>query len=413
MDLKAYVVGDVQHDGRPRAGRGGAGVADRCANASNLLVARVTSRRRELAVRAALGASRGRVVRYLLAESALLASARPRSALSLAWAGVRLLRPRVPPTSRARRRSRSTARCSGCWPGVTIASGVLFGLVPALYGAGGPVDESLRSMGASATGSLAVRRLRRGLVASQFAIATPLLVVAGLLLVSLNALRHVDLGFDTRNVLTGAIRLPAAQYPERASVAFWDELKRRVEALPGVSGVAFADGRPPDGVGNFNNFDLEDHPTPAGQSQPVTPWVAVTPEYFRVLGLTLLEGRLLDERERAADEARSRRRRSRVGEAVLSGRERGRQAVREGGCTQCPWTTVVGVVSEVKYAGLDQPDEGTVYSPLDRGGLSRVPLHRRANGDGAADAAPGRPAGRPRARPDAAVLRTSRPWTSW
>src|SRR5688500_6901974 len=118
---------------------------------------------------------------------------------------------------------------------VTVASALLFGLVPALHGTGGPVDVSLRSMGRSATGSLTVRRLRRALVGSQFAIATPLLVVAGLLLVTLNELRPVDLGFDTRNVITGAIQLPAAQYQEDARVTvFWDELKRRVEALPGV-----------------------------------------------------------------------------------------------------------------------------------------------------------------------------------
>jgi putative ABC transport system permease protein len=204
-------------------------------------------------------------------------------------------------------------------------------------------------------------------VAGQFAIATPLLVVAGLLLVSLNELRHVDLGFDTRNVLTGAIQLPAAQYPESASVVFWDELTRRVSTLPGVSAVAFADGRPPDDVGDFNNFDLEDQPTPSGQSQPVTPWVAVTPEYFRVLGLPLLEGRLLDERDARAENL----------DAIVVDRAWARRffpngsavgkRLRSGGCSQCPWTTVVGVVSQVKYAGLDKPDDGTVYTPMDRG----------------------------------------------
>ena len=263
MDLKAFVAGDVH----TTAGVALAAVAlvwlIATANAANLLVARVTSRRRELAVRAALGASRSRVVRYLLAESALLAVGSAIVGLALAWGGVRLLQ-----TAGANYFPRTQEMgLSGpvLWllAGVTLASGVLFGLIPALSSGGGPVDESLRSMGRSATGSLAVRRLRRGLVASQFAIATPLLIVAGLLLVSLHALQRVDLGFDTRNMLTGAIQLPGAQYPENASVVFWDELKRRVETLPGVSGVAFADGRPPDDVDDFNNFDLEDQPTTA------------------------------------------------------------------------------------------------------------------------------------------------------
>ncbi len=367
MGLKAFVAGDIH----AVAGVALAAVAlvwlIATANAANLLVARVTSRRRELAVRAALGASRGRVVRYLLAESALLAIGAAGVGLLLAWGGVRLLHTAGAPYFPRTQEMGLHGPVLWLLAAVTIASGVLFGLVPALYGAGGPVDESLRSIGRSATGSLGVRRLRRGLVASQFAIATPLLVVAGLLFVSLNELRRVDLGFDTRNVLTGAVQLPAAQYAESASVVFWEELKRGLETLPGVAAVAFADGRPPDGVNNFNNFDLEDQPTPSGQSQPVTPWVAVTPEYFRVLGLALLEGRLLDERDARTDDL----------QAVVVDRAWAKRffpngsavgkRLRSGGCTQCPWTAVVGVVSQVKYAGLDSPDEGTVYTPLGRG----------------------------------------------
>ena len=403
MDLKAFVAGDI----RTVAGVALAAVAlvwlIATANAANLLVARVTSRRRELAVRAALGASRGRVVRYLLAESALLAIGAAAVGLSIAWGGIRLLQ-----TAGANYLPRTQEiGLDGpvLWllAAVTIASGVLFGAVPALYGAGGPVEESLRSMGRSATGSRAVRRLRRGLVASQFAIATPLLVGAGLLLVSLNELRRVDLGFDTRNMLTGAIQLPAAQYPENASIVFWDELKRRVAALPGVSAVAFADGRPPDDVSDFNNFDLEDQPTPPGQSQPVTPWVGVTPEYFGVLGLPLLEGRLLDERDMRAEDLeavvvdRAWAKRFFPNESAIGKR------LRSGGCTQCPWTTVVGVVSEVKYAGLDQP--GRRHRVQGAGAGLFVRIHRRANGVGSADGPARRPSGGPRSRPDAAVLR--------
>jgi putative ABC transport system permease protein len=367
MDLKAFVAGDIQTVAGVALAAVGLVWLIATANAANLLVARVTSRRRELAVRAALGASRGRVVRYLLAESALLAIGAAAVGLFIAWGGIRLLQ--TAGATYLPRTQEIALDGPVLWllAAVTIASGILFGAVPALYGAGGPVEESLRSMGRSATGSLAVRRLRRGLVASQFAIATPLLVGAGLLLVSLNELRRVDLGFDTRNVLTGALQLPEAQYPEDASVVFWDELKRGVEALPGVSSAAFADGRPPDGASDFNNFDLEDQPTPPGQSQPVTPWVGVTPEYFGVLGLPLLEGRLLDERDARTEDL----------EAVVVDRAWAKRffpngsaigkRLRSGGCTQCPWTTVVGVVSEVKYAGLDQPEAGTVYTPLDPG----------------------------------------------
>ena len=370
MDLKAHVIGDVGTIAGVALSAVGLVWLIACANASSLMIARVTSRRRELAVRAALGASRGRVVRYLLAESGLLAMGATVVGVLLAWVGIGLLRDfgagYLPRTQEI------TLEGPVLWllAALTAASGLLFGLIPAVNGTGGPVDQSLRSLGRSSTGSIAVRRLRRVLVGSQFAVATPLLVVAALLISTLNELRQVDLGFESGSLLTGAILLPAKQYQEPGPVkAFWDELQRRVEALPGVSGVAFADGRPPAGVGNFNNFDLEEFPTPPGQSPPVTPWVAVTPEYFRLLGLTLLQGRLFDERDGleappvvVVDRAWARR--------FFPNQGAVGKRLREGGCTDCPWTTVVGVVSDVKYAGLDKPDEGSVYWPMAERGLS-------------------------------------------
>jgi putative ABC transport system permease protein len=364
MDLKEFVTSNAG----TIAGLAIAAVAlvwlIACANASNLLIARVTSRRRELAVRAALGASRGRVLRHLLAESSLLAVAAAGVGLSLAAAGIRLLQnfgtdyfPRVQEIA-------LDGPVLGMLAALTAVSALILGVLPAVHSTG-QVDESLRTSGRSVTGSVAVRRLRRALVGSQFAIATPLLIVAGLLLTSLNQLGRVDLGFDTRNIVTGSLSLPDAQYPEAAQVAgFWSELERRVEALPGVSAAAFADGLPPDGVNNFNNFDLEDYPTQPGQSQPVTPWVSVTPDYFRLLGLTLLEGRQFDDRDGRGEQIEvivvDRAWASRF---FPNGSALGKR-LKEGGCSTCPWTTVVGVVSVVKYAGMDVPDQGTVYWPM-------------------------------------------------
>jgi putative ABC transport system permease protein len=131
-------------------------------------------------------------------------------------------------------------------------------------------------------------------------------------------------------------------------------------------------------VANFNNFDLEASPTPPGQSQPIAPWVSVTPEYFGLLGLTLLDGRTLDEADArrpaletvVVDRAWARR-------FFPNGRAIG-QRFREGGCTACPWTTVVGVVSVVKYAGLNRPDEGAVYWPMPPDSRDRHLLVRTA-----------------------------------
>ncbi|HVH56998.1 MAG TPA: ABC transporter permease [Vicinamibacterales bacterium] len=364
MDLQEYVVGDVG----TMAGLALAAVAlvwlIGCANAAGLIVARVTSRRRELAVRASLGASRVRVMRFLITESALLAFGAAVAGAAIAWAGIRLLHIAGADYFPRTHEVRFDAAVVWLLAGLSVASTLLFGLIPALHGTG-RADESLRDSSRSSTGSVSVRRLRSMLVGGQFAIATPLLIVAALLLASLNELRRVELGFDRHNLLTASIQLPAAKFEEPARImAFFDELKQRLDALPGVTGVAYADGLPPDGVGNFNNFDLEAFPAGPGRSQPVTPWVAVSPEYFRVLGLNLLEGRLIDDRDApegnilrvVVDRAWARR-------FFPNGTALGKR-FREGGCTECEWTTVVGVVSEVKYAGLDHPDEGTVYTPI-------------------------------------------------
>jgi len=381
MDLKAYVVGDIG----TVAGLALTAVAlvwlIACGNASSLLIARITSRRRELAVRAALGASRARVVRYLLAESSLLALGAAAAGIAFAWIGVGLLRDFGAGYFPRTREISLDGPVLWVLASVTAASALLFGLVPAVHGSGGPVDEALRASGRSSTGGAGARRLRRALVGGQFAIATPLLVVAGLLLASLNELGRVDLGFDSRNLLSGSIVLPAAQYPEAGQVAaFWDELQRRVGSIAGVSGVTYADSRPPSDVNNYNNFDLEDFPAASGQSQPVTPWIAVTPDYFRLFGLNLLEGRLLDERDARAANL----------EAIVVDRAWAKRffpigsaigkRLKEGGCTTCPWTAVVGVVTDVKYAGLDKADEGTVYSPLSPQGRARF-LVVRTNAD--------------------------------
>jgi predicted permease len=337
-----------------------------CANASNLLVARVVSRRHELAVRSALGATRERVVRHLLAESALLAIAAAGLGAALAAAGTRLLRALGESYTP---RAAEIAMSGGSVALLVVlaaASALLFGLAPAVHGAGGaPAAEALQGSGRTATGGLAARRVRRLLVAAQFAVATPLLVVAGLLLASLHSLQRVDLGFDPRNLVGGSIYLPEAPYPGAGEVSgFWNELERRVAELPGVAAVAFADGRPPDDVGNFNNFDLEDFPTRPGESEPVTPWVQVSPEYFRLLGLPLVEGRTFDERDGGTgsiEEAvvdRAWVKRFFPNESAVGKR------FHEGGCRQCPWTKVVGVVGNVKYAGLGQADEGSVYWPM-------------------------------------------------
>jgi predicted permease len=376
VDLKTRLVGDT-------AATGGVAIAAvvlvwlmACLNASNLLIARLTSRRRELAIRAALGASRARVMRFLLVESALLATGAAAIGIAAARSGVGLVQRIAAIYFPLSQEIAFDGAVVGVLFAIVCFSLLMFGAIPSMQGTAGPIDDSLRSVGRSSTGSRSARRLRHALVASQFALSTPLLIVAALLLVSLNHLKQVDLGFDRTNMVTGSVQLPAALYRDQAHVtSYWDELARRLSAVPGVAAAAFADSLPPETAYNINNFDLEERPTTEGQSQPATPWVAATPDYFRALGLKPLEGRLLVERDAQTENLES----VVVDRAWANRFFPGASAIgkrfKEGGCTACPWTTVVGVVKDVKYSGLNQPDPGTVYSPM-AGGLSRFVVIR-------------------------------------
>ena len=334
-----------------------------CANAINLLIARSLHRSRELAIRGALGASRGRLLQHVLVEAGTLTAGAALIGIGVALLTVRLLTvygadyiPRIDEV-------RFSASVFGWLAGLSLASGIVIGLVPAWYGSRMRVDQALRSGGRSASEGPTPRRVQRALVAAEFALATPLLVAGALVLASLDRLTHVPVGVDTARLLTASVSLPRASYPKDADrETFWKRAIERLSALPGVQSVALSDSRPPSESGQRNNFDLEDHPTPAGQNQPICTWVGVSPGFFKTAGLALERGRLLDDRSLQDDAVvvdRAWAARFFPGEEVLGRR------FHNGGCTTCPWTTVVGVVGNVRWTGLDATEQdGTVYFPL-------------------------------------------------
>ncbi len=199
-------------------------------------------------------------------------------------------------------------------------------------------------------------------MAAEFALATPLIAASLLVMMSLDRLADVRVGIDTGHVLTAAVSLPSTRYARSADrQLFWERALQRLASLPGVETVALADSRPPRDAPNTNNFDLEARPTPPGQDQPVCPWVGASPGFFKAVGIALERGRLLDEfslRDDVVVVDRAWADRFFPGEEVIGRRLKG------GGCASCSWTTVVGVVSTVKFAGLDAPDSGTVYYPF-------------------------------------------------
>jgi len=365
QDLKARVVGDVGSTLVVVLAAVGCVLLIACANAINLLIARALNRSRELAIRSALGASRGRLLAHLLAESAVLTAGAAAVGVGVAVLAIELVAtygvdyiPRVDEVM-------LSAPVLGWLAVLAAASGALIllgGLVPAIHSSSLGMDRALRSGGRSATDGPGARRLRRALVAAQFALATPLIVAAVLVMASLDRLGQVSVGIDTSRMLTAAVSLSGPGYsrePDRK--AFWDRALERLTALPGVEAASLADGRPPRDSGNRNNFELEDRPTPPGQNQPICTWVAVSPAFFKTVGLPLERGRLLDEyslRDDVVVVDRAWANRFFPGQEVLGRR------FRSGGCTTCNWTTVVGLVGNVKWTGLDASDDGTVYWPF-------------------------------------------------
>jgi putative ABC transport system permease protein len=376
QDLKSRAVGNITSTLVFVLAAVGCVLLIACANAVNLLLARALHRERELTIRAALGASRRRILQYLAGETALLTAGAAAVGLAVAAIALQLIHvyggnniPRI-----------DEIRLGG--PAMTwlfllsVGSAIVMGIVPAVHSAR-LAAHRLQSGGRSVTDSRSARRVRRVLVAVEFAVATPLIVSAVLVLTTLERLRDVPVGIDTSQVLSASIALPQAAYPDAAAMrGFWSRALERLAAIPGVEAVAFADSRPPRELEQENDVNLEDHPTPEGQDQPTSPWVGATPGLFQTVGLTLQEGRLLDERDFQPDAPnvvvvdRAWAARFFPNETVLGRR------FHSGGCNTCDWTTVVGVVGTVKYLGLDAPDQGTVYWPLRDSDRNRYVLLR-------------------------------------
>jgi predicted permease len=352
------------------------------ANATNLLLARISGRRRELAVRSSMGAPRWRILSLLLTESGILAAGGVTVGLLLAYWAMDIL-----PTFASGYLPRlEELELSGpvlAFAGtLALASGLLFGLISALQGSNGKLEDELKTGGRTATGSRGRQRIQRILVVGQIALAVPLLTGASLLLNSFANLYQSELGVEMEGYLSVTVPLDRNRYPDPdARYAFWDQIGARMESIPNVRSMGLGTGRPPSRAGMTNNFDLEDNPTPPGASEPSVPWLFVDNEYFETLGIPHLAGRLFQPSDLDADappvilvdEAWANR--------FFPGQEVLGRRLQSGGCTTCPFTTVVGVVGTVPYQGVESSSQGAVYGPGARGWLARPILHIRATGD--------------------------------
>jgi predicted permease len=266
-----------------------------CANVANLLLSRSAKRSREVAIRFALGASRARVIRQLLIESTLLAFIGGGLGLLLSYAGIGAFDAAVADSGKPYWIVFSMDfTVFGYMAAVCLATGIIFGMAPALQVSKTNANEILKEGGRGTAGGPRARRMRSALVITELALTVVLLIGAGLMVRSFLKLYTLDLGVDSDHLLTMRAELPAKKYesPDQRRQAF-DAMLTRIAATPGVRAVALADSIPMGGGSRFD-LEIEGKPTPPGTAAPRAIAISVTPDYFSTVDLSLLRGRAFD-----------------------------------------------------------------------------------------------------------------------
>ncbi|HKC64428.1 MAG TPA: ABC transporter permease [Pyrinomonadaceae bacterium] len=336
-----------------------------CANVANLLLARAATRAKEIAIRTALGAGRWRIIRQLLTESILLALAGGALGLLFAIWGVDALRafipdevPRLLVTS-----IHLDTRVLLFTLIISIVTGLIFGLAPALQVSKSNLNEALKEGGRSATAGAQRNYVRSLLVVSEVAISLLLLVGAGLLMKSFLNLQRADIGFNPDHVLTTRISLPEARYKENAQIEnFYRALLQRVQNLPGVQYAGLTRGLPMSG-GIESGITIEGHEVTDRKDTIVAVNLTVSPDYFRAMEIPLLKGRYFTDQDKTGspdvvliDEMLASR--------YFANTDPIGKRIRLGGMdNKFPWMQIVGVVKHVKHYGPDEEGRVEIYRP--------------------------------------------------
>jgi putative ABC transport system permease protein len=379
FEIQDELVGGVQRSLWVLLGAVGCLLLMSCVNVANLLLSRGTTRRREIALRAALGARRSRIVTQLLSESILLSLGGGLLGLLLATGVIRLLahadRVDIPRLAYAT----IDARLFLFALGVSIVTGIVFGALPALHTSGEHLSAALNEGGRGGTLGRTGRLLRNTLVVSEVALAVVVLIGAGLLIQSFVRLRSINLGFQPASVLTMRVPLGGGMNSAAAQRAvFVRQLCDAVSVLPGVRSAAATNGLPLAGLVLGSTFWAQGIPAPPQAQRPTALLRSVTPDYFRALGIPLVAGRSFTD----ADDAQTRR-------LVIVNRTLAKRfwptssAVGERVVIDMPQTTVaeiVGVVGDVKSESVQRDDWLTIYSPYTQDPMLTPSLVVRAAG---------------------------------
>ena len=354
-----------------------------CANVANLALARAAARQREIAVRAALGASQWQVMRAQLAESVLVAGMGGALGLLLALWGTTALVAAAPANLPRAAEIGIDGRTLLVTAVLSLLTGILFGLAPALRSSREDLQGTLKDGARGASRS----RARGALVVVQVALSLVLLVGAGLMIRSFSRLSSIDAGFDAERVFSGKVSLPFRRYAEVGPrLALVDGLVDRVKAIPGVRAAGATWFLPFDGPGSRTSYWVGGRPIPESDKQPGTSVLAVTPGYFETLGIPVVRG----EPFTAADGPTSRRVVV-INEALARASFPGENPI--GREIHMPWgdtlkAEIVAVVADVRSAGLDSMPEPTSYWPMSQFRTLSFAILARTDGDPAQLAAP-------------------------
>jgi putative ABC transport system permease protein len=330
-----------------------------CANVANLQLARADIRRREVAVRAALGAGRGQIVSQLLTESVLLSMAGAAAGLAVAWAGLQIVITLRPANLPRLEETSLDATVLFFTAVLAIVTGILFGLLPALQLSRPDVTGVLKDGGRSGTAGRSRQLTRRGLVVLQLASSVVLALAAGLLIRSLIELNRIDLGFNPDNVLTAQLQVPAPDYPQPADVVrFHRQAIERVSQIAGVRAVGSVRVLPlAREIGDWS-IKIEGRPY-VPEENPNGDYQAVTPGYFQAMGLKQVRGRFLTDADR--EDAMP----AVVINETMAARywpnedAIGRQFMM--GTDDKPWLTIVGIVGNVRHNAVVEEPRAEMY----------------------------------------------------
>ena len=364
VPLHEWLVGDVRSALLVLFGAVGLVLLIACANFASLLMTRAVAGRRELVIRAALGAGRGRLIRKTLTESALLSILGGAAGLLLAQWGTSMLLALRPANLALLSGIHTDTRVLAFVFAVSVLTAIVFGMAPAWIAARADVAEALKESGRSTTAGTMGHRIRKTLVTSELALALVLLVGAGLLIKGFSRLRSMNPGFNSANVMTMYLQLPTTRYGEiPKQTQFRRELLTRLNSLPGVQAAMVTDI--PLG-GNYvgHRFVIDGRPPVAVGGEPLVQTLSVMGNYFHVMQIPLRAGREFTALDREGQPLVAIVNEEMVREFFPHESPIGVRIRWAGDAGPPQWMTVIGVVADVKHSGLNQPTDPAVYTPF-------------------------------------------------